>query len=90
MKSRRNVRRNRKSRRNKRGGGFFGEKTPEENKKNCLAYWDNNRSERDRLCYDEKHLQNRMYPGFLKRMRGIDTGSQVGTSTVGEMFNSDN
>lgn len=90
MKSRRNVRRNRKSRRNKRGGGFFGGKTPEENKKNCLAYWDNNRSERDRLCYDEKHLQNRMYPGFFKRMRGIDTGSQVGTSSIGEMFNSNN
>ena len=80
MKSRRNVRSTRKSRKVKRGGGIFTEKTLADNKRNCMAYWDNNRSERDRLCNNNKHLNERMYPGWRKRMMGQTTGSDIGSN----------
>jgi len=79
-KSRRNVRSNRKSRKTKRGGGIFGEKTLEDNQRNCMAFHFNDRRLRDSLCYDDKHLQTRMYPGWRKRMMGQTTGSDIGTN----------
>jgi len=78
MKSRRNVRKNRKSRKIRRGG-----KTVEDNQRNCMAYYDNNRSERDRLCAKEElkypygHLWQRMYPGLKKRLKGEKYGSPI-------------
>jgi hypothetical protein len=80
---RRTFRRTNKKR--QRGRGFFTEKTLEDNKRNCRAYWDNNRSERDRLCSDEKHLLNRSYPGRLNRLMGNKYGTEIGTSTVGSI-----
>ena len=89
MKSRRNVRKNRKSRKIRRGG-----KTVEDNQRNCMAYYDNNRSERDRLCdkeqlkYPNGHLWKRMYPGWAKRRMGEKYGSPIDEFPPSEVLNS--
>ncbi len=77
-RTKRNLRKNRKSR--KRGGGIIGEKTLEDNRRNCRAFHFYDRRLRDSLCEDDKHLLTRMYPGWRKRMMGETTGSDIGTN----------
>jgi hypothetical protein len=89
MKSRRNVRRNRKSRKNKRGGGIFGEKTESDVRTNCRNY-EASFGRNIGIC-DEPGVAARLNrPGRLRSLFGATTGTQVGTSAVGEMFKSNN
>ena len=67
------------------GRGFFTKKSLEDNRRNCIGYWDQYKTkeselERDRLCYNDVHLNERSYPGKLNRFFGKDLGSKIGTT----------
>jgi len=67
------------------GKGFFTKKSLEDNRRNCIGYWNQFKSEesekeRDRLCYNDVHLNERPYPGKLNRFFGKDLGSKIGTT----------
>jgi hypothetical protein len=78
------MRKSRKNRKSQKGRGFFTEKTLEDNRRNCMNYYNSiNRKDLQYECDNKKILESRMFPGMMNRMMGNKVGTQIGTSTIG-------